>query len=188
MIVILGASGSGKTTLVNSLIEKDNKYHRIVTYTTRPIRYGEEDGTDYHFLGEEEFDRRINDGFFAETDKYRGYFYGTAKEDCNSKNAIAILTPTGLRTLKKQGIDIFSVYLGVDRRSRLVSLLNRGDDVDIAYRTTLIDTGEYKGVEHDVDVVLNNYSHHISKEELPYIFLNYLRLWENELSHKIRDK
>lgn len=65
MLVILGESASGKTTLLNNFIKANPKYHKIVTYTTRPMREGEVDGVDYHFISKATFDEFIKRGFFC---------------------------------------------------------------------------------------------------------------------------
>ena len=39
MLVVIGPSASGKTQIVNHLIQ-DYGFHKLVTYTTRPMRVG----------------------------------------------------------------------------------------------------------------------------------------------------
>lgn len=47
---IMGKSATGKDTIYKSLLQNSElKLNRIVSYTTRPIREGEEDGIEYHF-------------------------------------------------------------------------------------------------------------------------------------------
>ncbi len=48
---IIGKSSTGKDTIYKRLLDnKDNSLNRIVLYTTRPIREGEIDGVEYHFV------------------------------------------------------------------------------------------------------------------------------------------
>lgn len=50
----MGKSASGKDTVFNRLFDVENiNVKRIIPYTTRPIREGEEDGKDYIFCNEE---------------------------------------------------------------------------------------------------------------------------------------
>ena len=51
LILFLGESGSGKTTVQRELEKRGVK--KVVTYTTRPLREGEADGVEYHFITEE---------------------------------------------------------------------------------------------------------------------------------------
>ena len=166
MLVILGESASGKTTLLNNFIKANPKYHKIVTYTTRPMREGEVDGVDYHFISKATFDEFIKRGFFAEYAKYRDWSYGTAKADCKSANSVTILTPAGLRALKRLGYDITSVYVYVDRRSRLINILARGDNIDEAYRRNLSDVGQFDEVTQEVDYVIDNTNFHMDENQV----------------------
>ena len=58
VVFLVGDSGCGKTTLQNRLIEADGeKYTRIISSTTRPMRDGEVEGLDHHFTDDESFDK-----------------------------------------------------------------------------------------------------------------------------------
>lgn len=163
MIVIIGESASGKSTLQKMLIKDDSKYKKVVTYTTRPKRNGEIDNVDYHFVSQSTFDKLVNADFFLEHAKYRGWCYGTAKEDCKDKNSVAVLNPAGLRALKRLDFETTSIYLYVDRRSRLIRILERGDNIDEAYRRNLSDVGQFHEVDKEVDYVIDNTKFHMSK-------------------------
>jgi guanylate kinase len=52
-----------------------------VSATTRPPREGEVNGRDYHFLSEEDFDRRVAAGEFVEHAVYAGNRYGTLRSE-----------------------------------------------------------------------------------------------------------
>lgn len=156
MLVILGESGSGKTTLIKGLTEPGSRFRRVITYTTRPMRKGEVNNVDYHFIDEAQFHQLDKKGYFAESMNYRGWCYGITKSDCLEDNVVAVLTPHGLRTVKNLGIQTTSIYLDVDRRSRLIKMLERGDDIEEAYRRNLTDVGEFDGVSDEVDIIINN--------------------------------
>jgi len=64
VFVITGTSGEGKSTLAKLLAERIPELELAISATTRPRRPGEEDGRDYWFISDEEFDRRLaEDGF-----------------------------------------------------------------------------------------------------------------------------
>ncbi len=80
LIVVSGPSGAGKTTVLRRLFQSAPvPLKASVSATTRPPRPGERDGVDYHFLTEEEFNRRRQRGEFLECFEVfgRGYWYGT---------------------------------------------------------------------------------------------------------------
>lgn len=81
LFVLIGPSGVGKTTLVRALCERLPKTSAVITTTTRKPRDGETDGVHYHFLGREEFERRVHEGRFLEHATVHGNLYGTQLVD-----------------------------------------------------------------------------------------------------------
>ena len=50
---LMGKSSTGKDTIYKRLLEdQELGLQRIVPYTTRPIREGEQEGVEYHFVSE----------------------------------------------------------------------------------------------------------------------------------------
>lgn len=165
MIILVGESASGKSTIEKELVDKYH-FRKIVTYTTRSPREGEKDGIDYHFISEDEFLNLESKNFFCETAQYNGWHYGTAREDCDD-NTVLVATPHGLRQLKKNpDLHIVSFYIDVPRRDRLVKILQRGDNIEEAYRRSLSDVGQYDGIEDEVDFIIQNDGYKRSVNEI----------------------
>lgn len=80
LIIISGFSGAGKGTLVKKLIEEYDGYALSISATTRKPRPGEEDGREYFFLQEEEFEQKIAENGLIEYARYCGHYYGTPRE------------------------------------------------------------------------------------------------------------
>lgn len=78
LYVISAPSGAGKTSLCKEIIDFYPDLRHSVSYTTRPIRTGEVDGIDYHFVSREEFDAMVDEGAFAEWAEVHDNCYGTA--------------------------------------------------------------------------------------------------------------
>lgn len=71
IICLIGKSSSGKDTIYKKLLEQDTpKLNTIVLYTTRPIRAGEEDGVEYHFVDEATYERLKQSGRIVEERAY----------------------------------------------------------------------------------------------------------------------
>lgn len=164
MIVIIGESGSGKSTVQKELQKMG--ILKVITCTTRPSRSGEVSGVDYHFLSKEEFDKKIESNEFSEHASYNGWNYGTPKDSCGTSDTCTVLTPSGLRAIRRSGIPCVSFYLKVDRRSRLVMMLKRGDDIDEAYRRNLSDLGQFDEVDKEVDYTIDNAEYAMSAKEI----------------------
>jgi len=79
MFVLSSPSGAGKTTISRMLLAADSQIKLSVSITTRPMRPGETDGVDYHFVPDAEFDRMIDEDDFYEWAHVFGYRYGTPK-------------------------------------------------------------------------------------------------------------
>jgi guanylate kinase len=78
--VITGPSGAGKGTLIGALLERVPELEAAVSATTRARRAAEQDGREYYFLTEDEFERRVAAGEFLEHVTYvSGHRYGTLR-------------------------------------------------------------------------------------------------------------
>jgi guanylate kinase len=68
---VMGKSATGKDTIYKRILEESGLgLQRIIPYTTRPIREGEEEGREYHFCTEEDVSRLEEEGRIVEL---RGY-------------------------------------------------------------------------------------------------------------------
>ena len=85
LIIITAPSGACKTTLVNALVNNDDNLRVSVSYTTRPERLGEENGINYHFIGEKEFKDMLLAGDFLENATVYGHHYGTSQRWVNQQ-------------------------------------------------------------------------------------------------------
>jgi guanylate kinase len=80
LLVVSSPSGAGKTTLARRLLQTHDELRFSVSYTTRKSRRGEQDGVDYHFVSDGDFDAMIAKDAFAEWCVVHGRRYGTAIE------------------------------------------------------------------------------------------------------------
>lgn len=80
ILLVSGPSGSGKTTLCRRLAD-ENEVAYSTSCTTRPMRPGEVNGRDYHFMSREDFQKKADAGEFLEHAEVHGNFYGTLKSE-----------------------------------------------------------------------------------------------------------
>ena len=64
--MVTGTSGAGKGTLEKALLSQMPELELAVSATTRERREGEEDGREYWFISQEEFDEKLGAGEFLE--------------------------------------------------------------------------------------------------------------------------
>ena len=74
MIILVGASATGKSVVVKQMQDLFN-IEKLVTYTTRPMRIGEVNNVDYHFITIEDFLKKKENNFFLETAYYNNNYY-----------------------------------------------------------------------------------------------------------------
>ncbi len=79
LFVISAPSGAGKTSLVAEMLKNDAKLGVSISHTTRPMREGEQDGVNYHFVSRDEFEAMIARGDFLEHADVFGNYYGTSQ-------------------------------------------------------------------------------------------------------------
>ncbi|GAB3283985.1 guanylate kinase [Parahaliea aestuarii] len=79
LYTVSAPSGAGKTSLVKALVERCENLQVSVSHTTRPIRPGETDGVNYHFVSEAEFSAMLGQAAFLEHARVFGNFYGTSQ-------------------------------------------------------------------------------------------------------------
>lgn len=79
LIIISAPSGTGKTSVIQHFLATHPNMIHSVSCTTRPIRRGEKEGADYHFISPEKFQRMIDDQEFAEWAEVHDHRYGTPK-------------------------------------------------------------------------------------------------------------
>jgi guanylate kinase/dTMP kinase len=117
LVLIAGPSGSGKNTVLDSLLAAaPNQRWYSVSATTRPLRAGETDGVDYHFISEERFAELVETDGFLEHAAYAGFRYGTlaapvAERLAAGVDVFAVVELEGVRQIRERHPDALTVFL-----------------------------------------------------------------------------
>ena len=170
LFVLSSPSGAGKTTISRMLLDSDDGIGLSVSATTRPIRPGETDHVDYHFVSDAEFDAKIAAGEFLEWAHVFGHRYGTLKSEVlkqieSSRDVLLDIDWQGTQQLKQVDPDIVRVFILPPSMEELERRLrDRGTDSDevIANRMARSATEISHWAEYDY-VLINDDADHCRK-------------------------
>lgn len=115
LFVVSAPSGTGKTTLIRRLLADLPGIDFSVSFTTRPMREGETEGVDYHFIDDARFDGMLEAGEFLEWARVHGRRYGTGSRLVDASLArghdvlldIDTQGAASVRRLRKEAVLIF---------------------------------------------------------------------------------
>ena len=153
-IILVGKAASGKDHLRKVLHGRGFTYG--ISYTTRPPREGEIDGHDYYFITEDEFKKKIDNGFWYEWIQFNGWYYGTSndqfKRDCN----LFIMTPKGISHIDPiDRKECTIMYLDISIEERTQRLNARHMPGDSLKRRIEADEFDFKDFT-DYDIRIDN--------------------------------
>ena len=140
LYLISAPSGAGKTSLVKALLGRaDDRYPGkglcvSVSHTTRPMRPGETDGVNYHFVDVAIFQAMVANGDFLEHAEVFGNFYGTSRHWVEERlqdgwDVILEIDWQGAAQIKAQMPQAVGVFILPPSRAALEQrLTQRGQD------------------------------------------------------------
>jgi guanylate kinase len=162
VFVITGPSGVGKGTLIRTLRERLPELELSVSATTRAPRPGERDGVDYHFLGDADFQRRVDAGEFVEHATYSGRRYGTLRAELERHIAaghpvVLEIELQGARQVRETLPEALQVFIAPPSLEALrARLVGRGTDDEEQVAARLRVAEEELAAQHEFGHVVVN--------------------------------
>jgi guanylate kinase len=141
LVVVSGPSGAGKTSVMRQVFQScPVPLVRSISATTRPPRPGETDGTDYHFLSNEEFAELRKRGAFLESFEVFGQtcWYGTLWSEVTTglnagKWVVLQIDVQGAMAVAQRFSDAITIFLNPTSREELERRLrDRGTETEEA--------------------------------------------------------
>lgn len=172
LILLIGCMASGKDTILKEMIN-EGYAEPVISHTSRPMRKGEKDGIEYHFVSAEEMLKMKENNEFIEFKSYKAannekWYYGVNKNSLEkglSKNYILIVDITGMRQIKEyfkddKDMEITTIFLDVDKETRRKRAIRRDDmtleKVKEIERRLEADDKEVYPFKEECDLILQN--------------------------------
>lgn len=147
LFVLSAPTGGGKTSLAKTVVAAladKIAIKKVITYTTRPIRSNEYEGQDYFFVNQERFLNKEHAGFFLETTRYDGNFYGSPRfilDEMQAGMSFVIVTDRpGAKHLKAMVPDAILIWIDVPDLATVSQRLHqrgREDEATLNKRITM---------------------------------------------------
>lgn len=142
LVIFSGPSGVGKDTLLEAWTARNPLVQRVVAYTTRAPRPGEQDGVDYHFVSRERFEELVAAGAFLEHKEVHGNGYATPLADLEAmldRGLIAVLKidvqgAIDAMKLRPEAISIFIAPPSFDELERRIRSRGTEDEATLLRR------------------------------------------------------
>jgi guanylate kinase len=175
VIVVSAPSGAGKTTVLARVLGELPGIRFSVSHTTRPPRWKERDGVDYHFVGREGFLRLRDEGRLLEWAEVHGNLYGTGLAEIErardeGQDVLLDVDVQGAAQVRSRIPDAVTVFLlppsyeALERRLR-----GRAQDGEQAIRGRLAMAGREIGAFEQYDYAIVNEDLDVCVEDLKSI-------------------
>lgn len=166
LFVVSGPSGVGKDSVVKKLRENHPEIAKTVSVTTRAPRPGEQEGVDYYYRTEEQFQQLLADDQIVERNFYNKNHYGTLRSEVNrhldaGQMVVLVIDVHGAANIKRMYPDSNTIFLLPPSIEELESRLRgRGteDEASVQRRLNearnelaIKDTYDQRLVNHDID-------------------------------------
>lgn len=190
LYVISAPSGAGKTSLVSKMVKADERLGVSVSHTTRPMRAGERDGVNYHFVSREQFEAMIARDEFLEHADVFGNYYGTSQvwvEEtlARGRDVILEIDWQGAAQVRRLLTECVSIFI-VPPSARVLRqrLTGRGTDAPEVVERRLREAAEEcrHALEFDYLVVNDDFSEALS-QLLAIVTSQRLRMDRQEVRH-----
>jgi len=177
IIIFSGPSGVGKSTIINELINHKDLYFSV-SHTTREKRHNEENGVDYFFISEDEFNNLINNDFFIEYEKYGTDFYGTGMDQLSTSNPITVLDVevNGATKLLNENKSFIGIFIDIENEELIERLKERGHDEEFINKRMNL-ANEQRSKINEFDFIVKNVDINTTVKEIIDIICNLEESW-----------
>jgi guanylate kinase len=169
IVVLVGPSGSGKSKIAGQVLEKTDKFEKLVSYTTSDPTAVEKNEW-YNYVNIETFRQMCESGEMFQSSMYAGHGYGSTKEDVEKilekgKHVITTMDICGAMSLKTNfKNNVIMIYIKREKQALLASILKKNSSIEDKVQRIIATESEKQNSEIcDYVVTFNEYDEAVEK-------------------------
>ena len=176
LYIVAAPSGAGKSSIVNATLARDAQIALSISFTSRAMRPGEENGKHYHFVSAMAFEEMIAAGDFFEHARVHGDWKGTARQSvepqlCAGRDVLLEIDWQGARQVRAQVPDAVGVFILPPSRDALEERMRkRAQDSEAVIQQRLAAAREEMSHYGEFDYVIVNDVFERAVDEMHAIF------------------
>ena len=168
VVVLVGPSGSGKSKIARRLLNKTDKFEKLVSYTTNDPTATEKNEW-YNYVSIEEFRNMCDSGELCQSTMYAGHGYGSKKGDVEKilskgKHVLTTMDICGAMSLKTNFKNVITIYIKRDQKLLMSAILRKNATIEDKVNRLMAIEFEKKNAEIcDYVVEFNTYDEAVKK-------------------------
>ena len=132
--VLVGPSGSGKSKIAGKVLERTDRFSKLISYTTSDPTAVERN-LWYNYVSVEDFRRMCESGEMFQSTMYAGHGYGSRIDDVQQilnggKHVLTTMDICGAMSLKTHFPNVITIYIKRDKKALLASVLRKNSSVE----------------------------------------------------------
>jgi len=163
LFVLSAPSGTGKDTVIKALRDRGMDFYVVASVTTRAPRPGESEGSPYHFVSKESFDRMVANDELLEYANVHGNWYGQPRQQIRDnlragRDVLLKIDVQGAATVRKKIPEAIFIFLVPGSVEELVErLVNRQTETEGERQRRLSDAQRELAQRDHYDYVIENH-------------------------------
>ena len=134
IVVLVGPSGSGKSKIAKQVLQKTDRFEKLVSYTTKDPT-AEKENEWYNYVSLDEFHKMCDSGEMFQSTMYAGHGYGSKKSDVEAilsknKHVLTTMDICGAMSLKTNFRNVITVYIKRKKKDLLANILRKNSSMD----------------------------------------------------------
>ena len=134
VVVLVGPSGSGKSKIATRLLNRTDKFEKLVSYTTNDPTAVEKNEW-YNYVSLDTFRQMCESGEMFQSTMYAGHGYGSRKTDvekilASGRHVLTTMDICGAMSLKTNFKNVTTIYIKREQKALMASILRKNSSVE----------------------------------------------------------